>query len=135
MRPKDIFNGDETACFFKAMPPKTYAFVCENVIGDKQSKDQLTVVVCTNMDGTERLTPIVVGKVIPNSLEELMQYCNTVVNGMMISFCYKTMKCTTHFFRPNVACSTLIEWLHVQYCFNFHFQIWSHNCTVRGRVL
>ena len=61
--PKDIFNADETACFFKAMPSRTYAFVGENVTGGKQSKDRLTVLVCANMDGSERLTPVVIGKV------------------------------------------------------------------------
>ena len=60
---KDIFNADETACFFKAMPSRTYAFVGENVTGGKQSKDRLTVLVCANMDGSKRLTPIVIGKV------------------------------------------------------------------------
>ena len=37
---------------------------------------------------------------VTNSLEEVMQYHNTVMNGMMISFHYKTvMKCTHQFFQ------------------------------------
>ena len=58
--PKDIFNTVETACFFKAMPSRTYAFVGENVTSGKQSKDWL---VFANMDGSKKLTPIAVGKV------------------------------------------------------------------------
>ena len=54
---------------------------------------------------------------VTNSLEEVMQYCNTVMNGMMISFCYKTMKCTTNFFQAQCWIKNLIEWLHVQYFF------------------
>ena len=60
--PKDIFNADETACFFKAMLSRTYAFVGENVTGGKQYKDWLTVLVCSSMDWSERLTPIVLVK-------------------------------------------------------------------------
>ena len=61
--PKDIFNADETACLFKAIPSRAYAFVGENVTGGKQSKGWPTVLVCANMDGSEKLTPIGVGKV------------------------------------------------------------------------
>ena len=61
--PKNIFTADETAGYFKAMPSRTYAFVGENVTSGKQSKDWLTVLICANMDGSEMLTPVVVGKV------------------------------------------------------------------------
>ena len=61
--PKDIFSADETTCFFKVMASRTYTFIDENVTGGKHSKDQLTVLVCANMDGSKKLTPVVVGKV------------------------------------------------------------------------
>ena len=61
--PKNIFNVDEIACCFKAMPSRSYAFVGENVTAGKQSKDQLTVLFSANMDGSENVTRVVVGKV------------------------------------------------------------------------
>ena len=61
--PKNIINADKTAYFFKVMPSRMYAFVGTNVTGSKQSKDQLSVLVCANMDGSEMVTPIVIGKV------------------------------------------------------------------------
>ena len=44
--PKDIFNADKTALFYKAVPGRTYAFVGETVTSSKIPKDQLTLMVC-----------------------------------------------------------------------------------------
>ena len=61
--PKDIFIVDETACYYKAILARTYAFVGEAVADSKTPKDWLIVMLCTNMDGSEKLWPMVDGKV------------------------------------------------------------------------
>ena len=61
--PKDIFNADETALFYKAIPATIYAFQGEAIRGSKTPKDQLTLMLSTNMNGTEKLQPIVIGRV------------------------------------------------------------------------
>ncbi|XP_042149492.1 tigger transposable element-derived protein 6-like [Ixodes scapularis] len=58
----DIFNGDETALFYEMLPTKTHALKGDPCVGGKHSKVRVTVFVCANMDGTERLKPFVIGK-------------------------------------------------------------------------
>ncbi|XP_053957785.1 tigger transposable element-derived protein 4-like [Anastrepha ludens] len=58
----DIFNADETALFFKCLPTKTLAFKNEKCFGGKQSKERITVLVGSNMTGSEKLKLLVIGK-------------------------------------------------------------------------
>ena len=60
--PRDIFNADETGLFYRMTPDKTLAFSGEECHGTKQNKDRLTVMLCANMDGSEKLKPLVIGK-------------------------------------------------------------------------
>lgn len=60
--PKNIFNADETGLFYKCMPDKTLTFKNEKCHGGKHSKQRITVFLCTNMDGSEKLEPLVIGK-------------------------------------------------------------------------
>lgn len=60
--PKDIFNADETGFFFKCLPDKTFTFQSEPCHGGKHSKQRITVMCATNMDGTQKLPLLVVGK-------------------------------------------------------------------------
>ncbi|XP_065218086.1 tigger transposable element-derived protein 6-like [Planococcus citri] len=60
--PADVFNADECALFYKLMPDKSMVYKHENCHGGKLSKDRLTVLLCTNADGTEKLPPLVIGK-------------------------------------------------------------------------
>ncbi|XP_053956218.1 tigger transposable element-derived protein 4-like [Anastrepha ludens] len=57
-----IFNADETALFFKCLPTKTLAFKNEKCFGGKQSKERITVLVGSNMTGSEKLKLLVIGK-------------------------------------------------------------------------
>ena len=59
----DIFNANETACNYKAVLARLYAFIGEAVTGIKTPKDQLKVRLCANMTETEKLQPMVIGKV------------------------------------------------------------------------
>lgn len=59
---KDIFNVDETGLFFKCTPDKTFAFKGEKCSAGKHSKERITVLVGANMDGSEKLPLLVIGK-------------------------------------------------------------------------
>ena len=61
--PKDIFRADETALFYKAIPATAYAFQGKPVRGSKTPKDRLTLLLCGNMNGTEKLQHVVIGRV------------------------------------------------------------------------
>lgn len=61
-QPEDIFNADETSFFFKMLPQQTYAFKGQPCSGNKTSKDRLTLMLCCNMTGSEKLRPLIIGK-------------------------------------------------------------------------
>lgn len=58
----DIYNADETALFFKCIPDRGYAGKKVELSGGKKQKDRLTVLVCTNMSGSDRKKLLVIGK-------------------------------------------------------------------------
>lgn len=59
---KDVFNLDETALFFKMMPNKTLAVKTDSCFGGKASKERLTILLGANMDGSEKLPLLAIGK-------------------------------------------------------------------------
>ena len=61
-KPRDIFNMDETGLFFRMTPDRTLTFTGDSCHGGKKSKERMTVAVCANMDGTEKLELLVIGK-------------------------------------------------------------------------
>ena len=60
--PQDIYNSDETALFYKALPHRTYCKVGEKPAGSAKHKDRLTLLIITNMDGSDHRKLFVVGK-------------------------------------------------------------------------
>ncbi len=58
--PDDIYNMDETGLFFRLGPNSTLATGA--VKGTKKKKDRLTVALCCNSTGTDKLIPLVIGK-------------------------------------------------------------------------
>lgn len=50
----DIYNADETALYFRALPEHTYAFKCDKAKGVKINKERLTILCCVNMRGEKR---------------------------------------------------------------------------------
>ncbi|UYV79127.1 hypothetical protein LAZ67_17001185 [Cordylochernes scorpioides] len=59
---RDVFNVDETGLFFKCTPDKTLAFKHEKCHGGKLSKERVTLLVGANMDGSEKIPLLMVGK-------------------------------------------------------------------------
>ncbi|XP_046409106.1 tigger transposable element-derived protein 6-like [Ischnura elegans] len=60
-QPCDIYNGDVTGMYFRALLSKTLCVKGENCKGGKHSKERLTIFICGNMAG-ELLKPLVIGK-------------------------------------------------------------------------
>ena len=59
--PKDIWNEDETGCFFRALPDKTLADAKKACKGGKKAKIRITLAFFVNAAG-EKEMPIVIGK-------------------------------------------------------------------------
>ncbi|CAF0903433.1 unnamed protein product [Brachionus calyciflorus] len=57
----NIFNADETALFYKALPDKTMYISGLPCNSDKQLKQRLSLLLGSNWDGSEKLKPIVIG--------------------------------------------------------------------------
>ena len=58
--PDDIYNMDETGLFYRLLPNSTLA--TGPVSGKKKQKQRITVALCANATGTDKLTPLVIGK-------------------------------------------------------------------------
>ena len=60
--PNAIYNGDETALFYKSLPHRTYCFDGDKPAGSAKRKDRLTLLIITNMDGSDHRKLSVIGK-------------------------------------------------------------------------
>ncbi|GBB84276.1 hypothetical protein RclHR1_01090015 [Rhizophagus clarus] len=56
----DVFNCDETGLYWKIEPKRTISN--KPVSGRKQSKDRVTILLCSNATGTEKLKPAFIHK-------------------------------------------------------------------------
>ena len=62
--PQNIYNADETSLFYKSLSNHTMSFDSEEVHSSKlhQSKDHMSLLLCTNMNGSEKLNLVLIGK-------------------------------------------------------------------------
>ena len=60
--PKDVFNADETGLFWRLLPDMTFSFKGDKCHGGKKSKERLSLLLCANMDGSEKLPFLAIGK-------------------------------------------------------------------------
>ena len=62
--PNNTYNANETSLFYKALANRKFTFSAETVTGSKYltSKDRLSLMLCTNMIGTDKLLPLIIGK-------------------------------------------------------------------------
>nr|XP_014121998.1 tigger transposable element-derived protein 4 [Zonotrichia albicollis] len=61
-QPKNVFHIQETGLLYQMLPPNTFTFKGETFSVGKESKESITVVVGTNMDGSEKLPLLIIGK-------------------------------------------------------------------------
>lgn len=59
---QDIFNADEAGLFYRMTPNQTLKFKGEKCSSGKLSKVRITVLVCANMNGSEKRKLTVIGK-------------------------------------------------------------------------
>ena len=57
VKPKDIFNADETGIIFNAHHNKSLA--PHRISGMKHNMNRVTLMLCCNANGTERLKPVI----------------------------------------------------------------------------
>ncbi len=60
--PSNIFNADETGLYFKGLPNRGHVLASEKAEGCKVPKDRVTILVCANMDGSEKRRLLMIGK-------------------------------------------------------------------------
>ena len=60
--PDDIFNCDETGLFWQMLPENSLGFIGEKQSGKKESKGRITLLVGSNMTGTEKMPLLAIGK-------------------------------------------------------------------------
>ncbi|NWH66932.1 TIGD4 protein, partial [Geococcyx californianus] len=61
-QPKDVFYVQETGLLYQMLPHNTFVFKGETCSVGEPSKESITVVVGTNVDGSEKLPLLVIGK-------------------------------------------------------------------------
>ena len=59
---RNVYNADETAVFYRVLPHRTHAFKGETCRGGKKSKERMTALMCANMDGSDKLAPLIIGR-------------------------------------------------------------------------
>ncbi|KAI9178030.1 hypothetical protein LWI28_021870 [Acer negundo] len=57
---KDIYNMDETGLFYRLQADNSLA--TKQLEGRKQNKERITVVICTNGDGSDKIPLLIIGK-------------------------------------------------------------------------
>ncbi|XP_026806961.1 tigger transposable element-derived protein 4-like [Rhopalosiphum maidis] len=65
--PNEIFTADETGLFYKCLPADSTQQLSYSGVDcrdGKRSKERVTVLLCTNMSGTEKVKPLLIGKCI-----------------------------------------------------------------------
>ena len=60
-RKEDVWNTDETGCFYRALPDKTLSVKKKECRGGKKAKERITIAFFVNAAGEKEL-PIVIGK-------------------------------------------------------------------------
>lgn len=59
---EDIYNADETGFFYRLTPDKTFRFKGETCHGGKHSKERVTVLIASNMTGSDKRKLLIIGK-------------------------------------------------------------------------
>lgn len=61
-KPENVYNSDETAVFYKMTHNKTYLIKGNSNSGFKVEKQRVTVLLGANMDGSDKVKLLVIGK-------------------------------------------------------------------------
>ena len=58
---RDVYNLDETGLFFRMLPDRSLT-TTDKTKGVKKAKDRISVMLCSNADGSDKLKPLIIGK-------------------------------------------------------------------------
>ncbi|KAJ8865836.1 hypothetical protein PR048_033358 [Dryococelus australis] len=61
-QPRDVYNASKLGMFYNLMPGHTLAVKGDVCKGMKRSKEHLTILMCCNMYGSDKMKPLVIGK-------------------------------------------------------------------------
>ena len=91
---EDIFNADETGLYFRCFPDKGYSVKGDELPGGKKVKDRVTVMLCANMSGSEKIPLLVIGKSkrprsFPKDLSKLPVQYQTSKNAWMTGYIFE----------------------------------------------
>lgn len=76
----NIYNCDECGLFWKLLPDRTHTFKNKKCIGGKKSKERLTLCLGTNMSGSDKLPPLIIGKFTkPRALKNLKIFPGKII--------------------------------------------------------
>ena len=77
----DIYNGDQTTLLYKSIPHRTSCKADEKPAGSAKCKDRLTLLIITNMDGSDHRKLSLIGKAKnPHCLQKKYKIKDMVVN-------------------------------------------------------
>lgn len=85
----NVFNADEAGLFYKCLPGKTMAFKDDKCLNGKNSKERITIMVCSNMTGTEKIKPFVIGKSCFKNIKTLPVDYNHNKKAWMTGFLFE----------------------------------------------
>ena len=60
---RDVYNLDETGLFFRMLPDRSLT-TKDKTKGAKKPKERISVMLCSNADGSDKLRPLVIGKAL-----------------------------------------------------------------------
>ena len=61
-KPEDVYNCNETGLYYRVLPDGTLAARSEVISGGKEAKDRVTILVCANMNGSDKRPLLMIGK-------------------------------------------------------------------------
>ena len=61
VEPRNIYNADETALFYRLLPHRTITVRGERCQGGQKKKDRVSVLLTSNMGGSDKCVPLVIG--------------------------------------------------------------------------
>lgn len=79
---RDVYNLDETGLFFRMLPDRSLT-TKDKIKGAKKPKDRISVMLCCNAYGSDKLQPIVIGKTLnPRCFKQFNPnlYCDYYAN-------------------------------------------------------
>lgn len=90
---EQLYNADESGLFYKMLPDKTYVAACEKTApGRKIKKERITILMCANANGTNKIKPLVIGKAAKprcfNEFDSPLEYDNSK-NAWMTTHIFK----------------------------------------------